>query len=174
MATSSSIAKLSPRLQSVFGLLSVEDDTKIRIILGEINKILLEFAQHFGLNRAGWEGTGLDLVWNPSGQVQISSFIGAGLDGNRCADFIVSLQPGWVYSDFPSEQIWEIEAQIYADCQHKIDHWSMHLVHDLPTVHKTNPIDAVETLRDMTAELVQLGKEKPLEFWLNLAGTDEE
>jgi hypothetical protein len=31
----------------------------------------------------------------------------------------------------------------------------------------------VEALRDMTAEIVQLGKEKPLEFWLDFAGNDE-
>ena len=135
--------------------------------------MLLDFAKHFGVNRAGWEGTGLDLVWFPSGQVNISSFVGAGIDGSHRVDFIVSLNPTWNDADYPAEPAWEIEAEIHADCQHEIDHESMHLVFELPAVTKTRPIDSVEELRNMTAELIRLGKEKPLEYWLQLAGDNQ-
>ena len=170
MATSSPIKRLNPRLQSVFGLLTPSDDTEIRNILNKVDDLLLEFAQYFGSNRAGCEGTGLDLTWFPSGQIEISSFVETGIDGSHRVDFIVSLHPTWSYGDFPAEQAWEIEAEIHADCQHKVNHECMHLVFELPVVTKTRPIDSVAELRNMTAELIQLGKEKPLEYWLQLAG----
>ncbi len=170
MAAKSSIARLRPKLQSVFGLLNSTDDTEIRNILSQTDQLLLELARHFGSNRAGWEGTGLDLTWYPAGQVEISSFVGTRLDGNHCVDFIVSLTPNWAYDDFPIESAWEIEAEIEADCQHEVYCGCMHIVHRLPTVCKTHPIDAAIALRDMTTELLQLGKDEPLEFWLHLAG----
>jgi hypothetical protein len=173
MATSSSIARLRPRLQSVFGLLSLDDDTEIREILSQTDGILLDLAQCFASSRAGWEDTGLDLVWLPSGQIEISSFVGTGLDGSHCVDFVVSLTPVWARGGFPVEPGWEIEAVIQADCQHKIDHRCMHLVHELPAVRKTNPIDAAIALRDMTGELLRLGKDKPITFWLLLAGDSQ-
>jgi hypothetical protein len=169
MATNSSLARLSPKLQSIFGLINSSDDAKIRTILNNIDGMLLDFAKCLGVNRAGWEGTGLDLIWFPSGQVNISSFIGAGIKGSSLVDFVISLQPTWSRINFPIEPAWMIEAEIYADCQHKIDHESMHLVFQLPIVTKTHPIDAVIELRNVTAELIKLGKEKPLEYWLQLA-----
>jgi hypothetical protein len=173
MATPSSIAKEQPRLQAVFGLLSAADDDHIRSIFRQTDLSLLELAHHFGRQRAGWKGTGLELVWFPSGQIEISSFVGAALDGSHCVDFLVSLTPTWVYTDFPSELAWDIEAQIQADCQHVIDHRGMHLVHKVPTRHERTPIDAAVTLHDMTAALLVLGKSTPLEHWLQLAGDEQ-
>jgi hypothetical protein len=173
MATNSSIKKTNPRLQSVFGLVTPSDDAKIRKVLSDIDELLLEFAEFFGSNRAGWEGTGLELTWFPSGQIDISSFVETGLDGDHCVSFVISLQPTWFYSDFPTEQEWKIEAQIHADCQHKIYCGNMHCVYELPSITRTDPINAVIALRDMTAELIKLGKEKPLEYWLQLAGDSQ-
>lgn len=173
MATSSSIKRLNPRLQSVFGLLTPSDDTEIRNILNKVDEMLLEFAQYFGSKRAGWEGTGLDLTWFPAGQIEISSFVGAGIDGSHRVDFIVSLHPTWSYGDFPAEQAWEIEAEIHADCQHKVDHECMHCVHELTSVVSTHPVDSVMALQKMTTELIQLGKDKPIEYWLQLAGDSQ-
>jgi hypothetical protein len=171
MATSSSIKRLSPKFQSVFGLLTPSDDAEIRNILNSVDEMLLEFAKYFGSNRAGWEGTGLDLIWFPSGQTKISSFVGAGIDDR--VDFIVSLQPTWFYNDFPTKQEWAIEATIDADCQHKVYCGNMHCVRELPSLTSTNPIDSVKALRSMTTALIQLGKEKPIEYWFQLAGDDQ-
>jgi len=173
MATQSSIANLQPRLQAIFGLLSVADDTQIRSIFRQTDEHLLELAQHFGSHRAGWEGTGLELVWLPSGQIEVSSFVGTGLDGSHRVDFIVSLTPTWASSDFPTEAAWEIEAQIQADCQHTTNHRSMHLVHELPTRRRSYPIDSALALRDMAAELLILGRDTPIEYWLQLAGDEQ-
>ncbi|MBN1373178.1 MAG: hypothetical protein JW987_14675 [Anaerolineaceae bacterium] len=170
MATSSSIKNLNPRLQSVFGFLTPSDDIEIRKILGNTDKLLLEFACFFGKNHAGWGGTGLDLVWFPSGKIQISSFVGAGSDGGHMVDFIVSLYPTWFYDEFPLEQGWKIEAEIEADCQHKVDCGYMHCVYELPSVISSNPIEAVTALQNITVELIELGKKKPIEYWLQLAG----
>jgi hypothetical protein len=169
MATSSSIKKTNPRLQSVFGLLSPSDDIEIRRLLGNTDELLLEFAHFFGKDHAGWEGTGLDLVWYPSGQIEISSNVGAGSDGAHMVDFIVSLYPTWFYGEFPLEEEWKITAEIEADCQHKVDCGHMHRVYELPSVISKNPIEAVTALHNITAELIQLGKEKPIEYWLQLA-----
>jgi hypothetical protein len=170
MAASSSIKKLNPRLQSVFGHLTQSEDIEIRKILDGTDKLLLEFAHFLGRDHAGWEGTGLDLIWLPSGQIDISSFVSAGLDGDHKVDFIVSLHPTWIYGDFPDEEGWQVEAEIEADCQHKIYCGYMHGVFELPPVIRKSPIEAVTALHNITAELIQLGKERPIEYWLQLAG----
>ena len=157
-------------MQSVFGILTPSDDIEIRKILDKTDELLLEFARFLGQNHAGWEGTGLDLIWYPSGQIEISSFVGTGSDGDHMVDFIVSLYPTWFYDEFPLEQGWKIEAEVEADCQHKVYCGHMHCVYELPSVISENPIGAVTALHNITAELIQLGKEKPLEYWLQLAG----
>ena len=166
----SSIKKLSPRLQSVFGVLTPSDDVEIRKVLSDTDEMLLDLAKFFGSNRAGWEGTGLDLAWLPSGQVEIGSFVETGLDGDHRISFAVSLKPAWFYGDFPTEQGWEIKAEIDADCQHKVYCGNMHCVYELPSVTCTHPVDAAIALRNMTADLIQLGRNKPIGYWLQLAG----
>ena len=173
METSSSIKKTNPKLQSVFGILTPSDDAEIRRVLSNADEMLLEFAEFFGAKRAGWEDTGFELTWFPSGQIEISSFVETGLDGDHCVSFIVSLHPTWFYSDCPTKLEWQIEAEIYADCQHKVYCGNMHCVYELPSVTSTSPIDAVTALYDTTAELIKLGKEKPLEYWLQLAGDSQ-
>jgi hypothetical protein len=173
MSPTSSIARLKPRLQSIFGQLTADEDAKIRPILAQTDQLLLDLAKHFSSNHAGWEGTGLELVWSPAGQIDISSFVEAGLDGDHIVDFCVSLNPGWSYIDFPAELFWQIEAWIYADCQHKANHRCMHPVHRFPELIRKTSIDSVLALLDITEQLVQLGKEKPIEYWLKLAGDDD-
>ena len=170
MAIHSSIEKEQPRLHAVFGLLSAADDDHIRTIFRQTNEYILALARHFGLQRAGWEGSGLELVWGSSGHVDISSFVSTGLDSSQCVDFLISLTPTWVYSDFPSEAAWEIEAQVQADCQHLISHHCMHFVHELPTRRESKPISAALALREIAAELLSAGTKTPLEHWLQLAG----
>ena len=169
MATSSSIKKLNPRLQSVFGHLTPSEDIEIRKILDSTDELLLEFAYFWRKDHAGCEGPGLDLNWFPSGQIVISSSVSAGSDGDHMVSFLVSLYPTWIYGDFPLEG-WQVEAEIEADCQHKIYCGYMHCVYKLPSVISANPIEAVTALHNITAELIQLGKEKPIEYWLQLAG----
>ncbi len=166
-----SIKNSNPSLEPLFGVLTPSEHFEIRKILADVDDKLLEFAQFFGLSRAGWEGTGLDLNSYPSSsQTSISSFVEPGLDGNHMVSFGVSLEPTWFYEKSPTKKQWKIEAQIYADCQQKIYCGSMHFVHEIPFVLSTNPIDSVKVLHKITVELIQLGKEKPLEHWLQLAG----
>jgi len=173
MATSSSIKKTNPKLQCVFGTLTPSDDNEIRKVLSDADELLLDFAKFFGRKRAGCEGTGFELTWFPSGQIEISSFVETGLDEDHCVSFTISLHPTWFYENFPVEQRWRIEAEIHADCQHKVYCGNMHCVHQLPPSTSANPIDAVKALCDTTAELIRLGKEKPLEHWLQLAGDSQ-
>jgi len=170
MATTSSIKKIKPRLQSVFGILTQSDDAEIRSILQSADEMLLGFAKFLGSKRAGWEGTGFELAWLPSGQIEIGSFVETELNGEHCVSFTVSLQPTWFYSDFPTEPGWEIEAKIYTDCQHKVNCGNMHCVYEFPPVTAKRPVEAVRALRDMTERLIRLGREKPIEYWLQLAG----
>lgn len=172
MATTSSLKNLDPKLQAIFGILSKSNDAEIRKILNSTDEKLLGFAKFIGSNRAGWEGTGLELVWFPSGQIEISSFVETGIDSGNCVSFIVSLQPTWCYDNFPNGQEWKIEAEIYADCQHKTRCASMHLVYKLPSVICKHPVDSALALFNITEELIQLGKEKPLEHWFRLAGDE--
>jgi hypothetical protein len=58
----SSLRKNRPHLESVLGPLSVEDDSRVRGLLDEVDGVLLELARHFGQDRAGWEGTGLEPI----------------------------------------------------------------------------------------------------------------
>jgi hypothetical protein len=173
MATYSSLAKEQPRLQAVFGLLSAADDDHIRSIFRQTDANLLELARHFGIQRAGWEGSGLELVWGPSGYVGISSYVGTGLDGSHCVDFLLELTPTWVSDTFPNEAAWEIEAFIQADCQHQINHRCMEVVHMLPTRRESTPIGAALALKDMAAELLSIGTTTPLKHWLQLAGDEQ-
>jgi len=174
MATTSSVAKDRPDLGPVFGSITDEQDRRIRGILLEVDENLLALARHFELERAGWEGTGLDLFSYPSGQVQLSSFVepcDKG-DGNHSVSFCIELAPVSNHDDSCSEPAWDIELEVYADCQHKEYCGSMHLVHDRPAVRTASPIDAALALRDAAEELLRLGKETPLASWLLLASDD--
>jgi hypothetical protein len=165
-----SIKKTNKRLQPVFGFLTPEEDSEIRKVLSETDTALLEFATYFGLDHAGWERTGLDFNWYESGHVSISSFVETGIDGNQMISFGVSLHPTWFYDKLPTEPEWRIEAEIYADCQHSNYCGSMHCVYELPSITCTNPLDSVKALHKIFVDLMKLGKEKPIEYWLQLAG----
>jgi hypothetical protein len=168
MATSSSIKKEKPRLQPIFGILTQSDDDEIRSIFQGADEMLLNFAEFLGSKRAGWEGTGFELTWLPSGQIEISSFVESGLDGDHCVSFGISLRPAWFDGSFPQEPEWQVAGEVNADCQHTNYCGHMHCVYDFPPITATHPVEAVRALRDMTEQVIQLGKEKPIEYWLQL------
>lgn len=165
---SSSLSKNQPHLESVFGALSVEDDSKIRSILKNADDVLLEIANHFGRDRAGWEGTGLELTWMESGQVAISSFVGACTARGGCVDFTIDLQPSWYYGEKASTLSWNIESGIQADCGHFDDHGGMDQVHEVIATTKT-PIEAAIEVLNAVQELRRLATTFPLEHWLEMS-----
>jgi hypothetical protein len=164
----SSLRKYRPHLESVLGPLSAEDDASVRTILDEVDVVLLQLARHFGRERAGWEGTGLELTWCQSGQVTICSSVGASIDEGKCVDFCFELRPSWIYGERSSKLSWEIETQIYADCQHAVYHRSMDMVYEAVTRSAT-AMEAVAELLRATRELFRQATELPLEHWLRLA-----
>ena len=174
MATKTSIGQERPHLEAVLGPLTGSDDAVIRSVFDECDEKLIGLARFFGRERAGWEGTGLELTWYPSGQVMIDSFVETGLGSSQCVSFCVELRPAWIYGDKSAVLAWEIEAEIYADCQHKIDHRGMDLVHKLPVVRAPSAIDAATVLRNVIDELVRLAQENPLEHWLRLASDEDQ
>ena len=164
----SSLQKNRPHLETVLGPLSSEDDAKIRAIFAEADMLLLEIAHHFHHDRAGWEGTGLELTWAASGQVSISSNVGARVQDGKCVDFGVELRPSWYYGDRSPSLMWEVETEIYADCQHAVDHGSMDLVHETST-RIANSKEAAAALLSQVRELLALATDFSLAHWLALA-----
>src|SRR5262245_25837902 len=114
----SSLQKNRPHLEAVLGPLSSDDDAKIRGIFAEVDVVLLEIANHFHRDRTGWEGTGLELTWAESGQVSISSHVGASIERAKCVDFLVELRPSWYFGQRSPTLTLEVDTEIYADCQH--------------------------------------------------------
>ena len=163
----SSLQKNQPHLESVFGPLSVEDNSEIRTILSEVDKVLVQIAHHFGHDRAGWEGTGLELTWNQSGQIAISSNVGSSNQKGECVDFCVELRPSWYFGERSPLLTWDVEASVEADCRHSADHGHMHTVNEI-SVRIESPIDAALKLLTAARELQKLA-EISLEHWLELA-----
>ena len=162
----SSLKKNQPHLESVFGPLSEEDNSKIRTILDEVDVILLEIARHFGHDRAGWEGTGLELNWMQSGQTAIGSNVGASNQKGDCVDFCLELRPSWYFGEKSPLLKWEIESAVEADCLHSVDHAHMHTVNEV-SVRMDSPIEAALALLEASRELQRLA-DVPLERWLEL------
>ena len=169
---SSSLQKCQPHLEAVLGPLSAEDDSKIRLILSEVDGILLEIARHFGRDRAGWEGTGLELTWMQSGQMAISSNVGACTPKGECIDFGIELRPSWYLGERSSVLKWDVESTVAADCRHAEDHSHMHTVHKV-VVRTESVIDAVTELLNAARELRRLAMEFPIEHWLELSSDPE-
>jgi hypothetical protein len=170
-STSTSIRGKKPKLETVFGPITPAEDTDIRNIFQRCDEVLLGLAQHFGHERAGWEGTGLELTMMGLGQVNISSFVETchDGDGSKCVSFCVELRPGWYNGNMSGERLWEVEAEIYADCQHKVDHGSMDLVYEVPVAQASTPIDAAKHLLTAVENVADLAKHKSIEHWLELA-----
>jgi hypothetical protein len=167
----SSLHENRPHLESVLGPLSEQDDVTVRAIFGEVDAVLLELARQFN-SRAGWEGTGLDLVWLPSGQVSIRSYVGKCIDRSKCVDFEIELWPSWIYGRRASTVSWEAEIGVYADCQHAVNCRCMHLVHSA-TLVTTTALEAAQALRTQVGELRRWATEFPSEHWLRMAGDAE-
>jgi hypothetical protein len=164
----SSLQKNQPHLESVLGPLSAEDDSKIRRILSEVDTVLLEIASHFGRDRAGWEGTGLELSLVQSGQVAISSNVSSSTPKGDCVDFCLELRPSWYFGERSSVLTWDIEFSIEADCRHSVDHSHMHTVNEV-SVRVESAIDAAQKLQAAGLELKRLASEFSLEHWLEMA-----
>jgi hypothetical protein len=112
-----SLATSRPLLDGVFGPLTHEDDAQIRSVFDAVDDQLLSLARRFGANRAGWEGTGLELCWLASGQLLISSFVETTDASEHAAAFLVELVPSWCHGDRSGDRGWIIEATIQVDCQ---------------------------------------------------------
>ncbi len=164
----SSLKKYRPHLEGVLGSLCADDDAQIRAILDEVDEILISIAQHFGRERAGWEGTGLELKWMESGQMSISSFVGTCTKEGGCIDFCLMLQPSWSLGEKSSTLHWVVESSVEADCSHTVDHSHMHTVHEVSVVAPT-AIDASIALRTAAMELQRLATDYPVKHWLELA-----
>src|SRR5262249_7301283 len=125
-------------------------------------------ANHFHRDCAGWEGTGLELCWTESGQVSISSHVGATLAGAKCVDFLVELRPSWYFGQRSPMLTWDVDTEIYADCHHAMDHSSMDLVHETST-RFGSAVEAARGLLNAARELSSLAMNFSLEHWIELA-----
>jgi hypothetical protein len=163
----SSLQNNRPHLEAVLGPLSSDDDAKIRAIFAEAEVVLLEIANHFHHDRAGWEGTGLELTWAESGQVSISSHVGASVEGAKCVDFLVELRPGWYSGHRSSTLTWEVDIEIYADCHDAVNHSSLELVHEA-SARFASPVEAARGVLSGARELLRLATNFSLEHWLEL------
>jgi hypothetical protein len=164
----SSLKKNRPHLEAVLGPLSAEDDAKIWAILDEVDVVLLEIAHNFHRDRAGWEGTGLELTWMASGQVGISSHVSACIDGGKCVDFCIELHPSRYFGERSPTLTWEVDTAIYADCQHAVDHSSMDTVHET-SMRVATAVEAALASLTASRELLRLATNFSLEHWLALA-----
>lgn len=169
---SSSLQKNQPHLEAVLGPLSDDDDSKIRTILSDVDKVLLEIASDFGGDRAGWDGTGLELTWMQSGQLDISSFVGACTPKGECINCGLALLPSWYCVERASDLKWDVEMDVSADCRHTEDHAHMHTVHEV-VVRTESVMDAVMELLNAARELRRLAMEFPLEHWLEMSSDPE-
>lgn len=169
----SSLKNNRPHLEAVLGPLSPEDDASIRAIFDEVDTVLLEIARHFNRDRAGWEGTGLELTFMVSGQVAISSYVGACIDGEKCVDFGIELLPSWYCGERSPTLTWEVTTEICADCHHSQYHGSMHTVHETST-RLVSAVEAAAGLLTASRELLKLATNFSLEHWLVLASDSGE
>jgi hypothetical protein len=164
----SSLRKNRPHLEAVLGPLSAQDNASVRTLLDEVDGVLIQIARHVGRDGAGWEGTGLELTWAASGQVAISSHVGACADGSKCIEFCIELRPSWFYGEGSSTLTWEVETEIYADCQHAVDHGGMDTVHEA-SARSVTALEAAASLLRAARELLRHATDFPLEHWLWLA-----
>jgi len=164
----SSLRNNRPHLEAVLGPLSADDDANIRAIFDEVDGILLDIARHFHRDTAGWKGTGLELTWMASGQVEISSHVSACIvDGKECVDLCITLQPSWYFGERSSTLTWAIETEIVASCRHVIQH-TMKTVYET-FFRATSALAAAAALRTAVQDLQLQATNFPVEHWLELA-----
>lgn len=165
----SSLRKNRPHLEAVLGPLSAQNEASVRATFDEVDGVLLGIARQFSRDRTGCEGTGLELTWAASGQVDISSHVGACIDGSKCVDFCIALRPSWYFGERSSTMTWEIETVIQADCQHAVAHRRMHSVHEA-SARVLTALEAAGALHAAVRELLRFATAFPLEHWLQRAG----
>jgi len=160
-----SIARRNPHLQGVFGPLDRIEVAKLREILSRVDTELMQLAHHFGRDRAGIEGTGLELRLLASGQVFIASEVETGDRDSYAAAFLLELWPSWSQEE-PSQTVeWIIEANIDVDCRHEPDHGSRETVWDRGRRRASSPETAVQELLRAATDFAAQGIQHPVEFW---------
>jgi len=164
-----SLAKRRPRLEGVFGPLTEEVDASLRVIFERVDATLRALATHHGTSGASLERTGLELTLFPSGQLEISSDVGASDGLGNIVAFMVELRPTWFYGVGSDKAGWDVEASIDADCRHTNDHGGMDPVFRGEVIRATDPEAAARALLGAAEELRRLGTTKPLSFWLDRA-----
>ena len=112
----SSLTEHHPKLEGVFGTLSMSQDEYLRRVLDQVDGELGRIAGHVG-NTAG-----LEMQWYESGQLFISGYVTAGDAESHAATFMVELWPSWVHGEPVGKSEWVVETSIDVDCQHVIDH----------------------------------------------------
>ena len=154
-----SLARDHPRIESVFGPLTDDEDATLRSFFAEVDRELQGLAEDV---RGGTKG--LEVIWSRLGQVQVFGDVAA-----RGVSFDVGLYPTWCFGNRSGEPGWGIEASIDADCQHSVDHESMDTVWDRGDVEMSTPEAAVRELVEAARQLHRLACEHPLEYWQALA-----
>lgn len=165
MAEAVSLHTGHPHLESVFGPLTEEEDAHLRVDLAQVDALLRQLARHFGQNGAGWEGTGLELVWMRSGQTRISSYVETMDEAQHAAAFLLELRPSWYDGQRSGVPGWDIEMTLEVDCQPGVDHESMEAVYERPVAHAHTPTEAVELLLAAARDLLALGRAHPVSHW---------
>jgi hypothetical protein len=133
-------------------------DEYLRSVLATVDDELRRIARHFHRNPEG-----LEMIWTESGQLSIGGNVETGDSESHAAAFMVDLWPSWA-RDEPGKSDWVVEASIYVDCQHAIDHESMENVFSHEERRQT-PETAVDELLLVTRELARLAMDNPIEYW---------
>ena len=164
-----------PRLESVFGPISEEEDTEIRAVCGEVDRMVLVLANHVGDSSFEKRG-GLCLELSSMGQATIRAYtVGIARFESDCAKvvvdngmaitFEVELGPGWNHlGRRTGRREWIIEATIAVDGD-----GGEEVVHSLPDVTALTPMEATLALRGSSGKLLALAQKDSLEKWARLA-----
>ena len=145
----SSLTEHHPKLEGVFGTLSMSQDEYLRRVLDQVDGELGRIAGHVG------NTTGLEMQWSESGQLFISGYVTAGDAESHAATFMVELWPSWVHEEPTGKSEWVVETSIDVDCQHVIDHEGMY-----PLRVGVNTIGR---------QLASLALDNPIDFWMSKA-----
>jgi len=164
-----SLSKDHPLIESGFGPIGDDLDRTLFAILAKVDRELVALATKLGPERTDERGVGLKLVWMPSGQVELSSFVSGSDNGGHMVDFGVELRPAWFYGHRTGVAGWVIAASVDAHCKHAVDHGGTDTVWNRGDVRRSTPEDAANELLVATIELRKLGTDQPLDHWLSLA-----
>lgn len=163
MAESVPIGADRPRLEGVLGPLTPAAEREARQLLVATSGRLVELARAVG-GRAGWHGSGLELMWIPSGQLSIDCAVEALDAQGHAVAFCVDLMPGWFYGVAEPSPRWTVERRIQVDCRHAADHRMMEPVLEV-VEDAADALGAVHALADSVEQLIRCATAHPLEHW---------